>query len=45
MNIDQDLERIALQEKRLQFKSFDSGTAWELTPLDADSNPLAYQLY
>src|SRR5260370_32568345 len=30
MNIDQDLERIALQEKRLQFKSFDSGTAWAL---------------
>lgn len=30
MNIDQDLERIALQEKRLQFKSFDSGVAWAL---------------
>ena len=30
MSIDQDLERIALQEKRLQFKSFDSGMAWAL---------------
>src|SRR5208283_656503 len=30
MSIDQDLERIALQEKRLQFRSFDAGTAWVL---------------
>ena len=30
MSIDQDLEMIALQEKRLQFKSFDSGKAWAL---------------
>lgn len=30
MNIDQDLERIALQERRLQFTRFDSQTAWEL---------------
>ena len=30
MTIDQDLEKIALQEKRLQFKQFDSQTAWEL---------------
>ncbi len=30
MNIDQDLERIALQEKRLQFKHFDSEVAWAL---------------
>ena len=28
MNIDQDLEKIALQEKRLQFKHFDSEVAW-----------------
>jgi uncharacterized protein (UPF0303 family) len=30
MTIDQDLDKIALQEKRLQFKHFDSQTAWEL---------------
>ncbi len=30
MNIDQDLEKIALQEKRLQFTRFDAQTAWEL---------------
>ncbi|HVO57140.1 MAG TPA: heme-degrading domain-containing protein [Dongiaceae bacterium] len=30
MGIDQDLERIQLQEKRLQFASFDAKTAWEL---------------
>jgi len=30
MNIDQDLERIALQEKRLQFDHFDSEVAWAL---------------
>jgi uncharacterized protein (UPF0303 family) len=30
MNIDQDLEKIALQEKRLQFKSFDAEMAWAL---------------
>jgi uncharacterized protein (UPF0303 family) len=28
MTIDQDIEKIALQEKRLQFKSFDSEVAW-----------------
>jgi uncharacterized protein (UPF0303 family) len=28
MNIDQDLENIALQERRLQFKHFDSEVAW-----------------
>jgi uncharacterized protein (UPF0303 family) len=28
MNIDHDIEKIALQEKRLQFKSFDSEVAW-----------------
>ena len=28
MTIDQDLEKIALQEKRLQFKHFDSTVAW-----------------
>lgn len=28
MNIDQDLEKIALQEKRLKFKYFDSEVAW-----------------
>jgi len=28
MSIDQDLEKIALQEKRLQFKHFDSEAAW-----------------
>jgi uncharacterized protein (UPF0303 family) len=30
MTIDQDLERIALQEKHLQFTHFDSETAWVL---------------
>lgn len=30
MNIDQDLEKIALQEKRLQFKNFDSEVAWAI---------------
>ena len=30
MTIDQDLEKIALQEKRLQFKHFDSEVAWSL---------------
>ena len=30
MNIDQDLEKIALQERRLQFKHFDSEVAWAL---------------
>src|ERR1700751_4407964 len=30
MTIDRDLETIALQEKRLQFKVFDSGLAWSL---------------
>jgi uncharacterized protein (UPF0303 family) len=30
MNIDQDLEKIALQEKKLQFKHFDSAVAWAL---------------
>lgn len=28
MTIDQDLEKIAVQEKRLQFKQFDSAVAW-----------------
>jgi uncharacterized protein (UPF0303 family) len=28
MTIDQDIEKITLQEKRLQFKSFDSDVAW-----------------
>jgi hypothetical protein len=28
MNIDQDLQKIALQEKRLKFKHFDSEVAW-----------------
>ena len=28
MSIDQDLEKIALQEKRLRFKHFDSHVAW-----------------
>jgi uncharacterized protein (UPF0303 family) len=28
MTIDQDIEKIAQQEKRLQFKSFDSEVAW-----------------
>ena len=30
MTIDRDLETIALQEKLLQFKYFDSGLAWTL---------------
>lgn len=30
MTFDQDIDRIALQEKRLQFESFDSRTAWEI---------------
>jgi uncharacterized protein (UPF0303 family) len=30
MSIDQDLEKIALQEKRLQFKHFDSEAAWAI---------------
>lgn len=30
MSLEQDIERIALQEKRLQFESFDSSTAWEI---------------
>ncbi len=30
MSIDQDLEKIALQEKRLRFQHFDSEVAWVL---------------
>ena len=30
MSIEQDLERIALQEQRLQFEQFDAGTAWQV---------------
>ncbi|HEY4739283.1 MAG TPA: heme-degrading domain-containing protein [Candidatus Acidoferrales bacterium] len=30
MGIERDLEKIALQEKRLQFKQFDSETAWTI---------------
>ena len=30
MSIEQDLEKIALQEKRLQFKHFDAETAWTI---------------
>ena len=30
MNIDQDLEKIALQEQRLRFKNFDSEVAWAI---------------
>jgi uncharacterized protein (UPF0303 family) len=30
MTIDNDLEKIAQQEKRLQFKSFDAETAWAI---------------
>ncbi|ACO79101.1 hypothetical protein AvCA_29320 [Azotobacter vinelandii CA] len=30
MNLDKDLERIALQEARLQFRSFDAHSAWVL---------------
>lgn len=29
MTIDQDLEKIAQQEKRLQFKEFNSEVAWQ----------------
>lgn len=30
MTIEQDLERIAEQERRLRFAQFDAGTAWEI---------------
>ena len=30
MSIDRDLEKIALQEKRLQFKHFDAEAAWAI---------------
>jgi uncharacterized protein (UPF0303 family) len=30
MSIDSDLEKIALQEKRLQFKTFDAEAAWAI---------------
>jgi uncharacterized protein (UPF0303 family) len=30
MSIEQDLEKIALQEKHLQFEQFDSGVAWDI---------------
>lgn len=30
MTIDQDLEKISLQEKLIQFKHFDSNTAWDI---------------
>jgi uncharacterized protein (UPF0303 family) len=30
MSIEQDLETIALQERRLQFKNFDANTAWTI---------------
>lgn len=30
MGVDQDLERINLQEKRLRFERFDAGVAWEI---------------
>ena len=30
MNIDRDIERLQLQEKRLQFKRFDAATAWQI---------------
>lgn len=30
MSIEQDLERIALQEKRLRFKQFDANAAWAI---------------
>jgi len=33
MGIDQDLEKIALQEKRLQFERFDAQSAWDLGSL------------
>jgi uncharacterized protein (UPF0303 family) len=32
-DLDRDLERIALQERRLRFERFDAGTAWELGSL------------
>jgi uncharacterized protein (UPF0303 family) len=30
MSLDEDLERIALQEETLRFERFDAGTAWEI---------------
>jgi uncharacterized protein (UPF0303 family) len=30
MTIEQDLERVAMQEERLQFRSFDANTAWKV---------------
>jgi len=30
MNIEQDMEKVALQEKRLQFKQFNAETAWTI---------------
>ena len=30
MNIERDLQRIALQEERLRFERFDAGVAWDL---------------
>lgn len=30
MNIDRDIERLQLQEKRLQFKKFDAASAWQI---------------
>jgi uncharacterized protein (UPF0303 family) len=30
MSLDQDIEKIALQEKRLQFKAFDAQVAWAI---------------
>ena len=32
-DLDRDLERLALQERRLRFERFDAGTAWELGSL------------
>jgi uncharacterized protein (UPF0303 family) len=29
-DLDRDLERLALQERRLRFERFDAGTAWAL---------------
>jgi uncharacterized protein (UPF0303 family) len=41
MNIDHDLERIALQEKRLRFKEFNADVAWALgTALKAAAEEL-----
>ncbi|HEY0702390.1 MAG TPA: heme-degrading domain-containing protein [Candidatus Acidoferrales bacterium] len=38
MTIDQDLEKIALQEKKLQFQKFDSSVAWAIgTALKAEA--------